>query len=182
MKGSSFLSYSAAAIMITIICGLIYATVQQSYRTAANDPQLQMAKDITFVLNKGRSLESLLPKDSIEISENVAPFITLYDRNGNPIRSSGFLFGKMPVPPKGVFDFTEKNGEDILSWQPAAGVRMALVMESVYSGDVAFVAAGHSLMETEKRQSNLVKLVMIGWFLCLAVIVGHWVFSVRAIR
>jgi hypothetical protein len=88
----------------------------------------------------------------------------------------------MPVPPKGVFDFTEKNGEDILSWQPAAGVRMALVMESVYSGDVAFVAAGRSLMETEKRQSNLVKLVMIGWFLCLAVIVGHWVFSVRAIR
>jgi hypothetical protein len=165
--------------VITIICGLIYAAVQQTYRTAANDPQLQMAKDITVALNKGGSPGSLFPKDTIEISESLATFITFYDKNGTPLRSSGLLFGKMPVPPKGVFDFTKKNGEDVLSWQPATGVRMALVMEAVHSNEVAFVAAGRSLMETEKRESNLVKMVMIGWFLCLGIIGIHWIFSGR---
>lgn len=179
MKRVNFLSHTAAAIMVTILCGLIYAAVQQTYRTAANDPQLQMAKDMTVALNNDRSVESLFPKDTIEISESLAPFITFYNKNGTPLRSSGLLFGKMPVLPKGVFDFTEKNGEDVLSWQPATGVRMALVIESVHSNDVAFVAAGRSLMETEKRESNLVKMVMIGWFLCIGIVGVHWIFSGR---
>jgi hypothetical protein len=179
MKKSGFLSHAAAAIIVTILCGFIYASVQQTYRTAANDPQLQLAKDIAVALNKGRSVESLLPKDTIEISENLSPFITLYNKNKIPLRSSGLLFGKMPLPPKGVFDFTEKNGEDVLSWQPATGVRLALVIESVHSNDVAFVAVGRSLLETEKRESNLIKMVMIGWFLCLGIVGIHWIFSGR---
>ncbi len=182
MSRSAFLLHSAVIIVITIICGLIYTTVQQSYRTAANDPQLQLAKDIAVALNKHRSFESLLLKDTIEISESLSPFIILYDKNRIPLYSSGLLFGKIPVPPKGVFDFAKKNGENVISWQPAAGVRLALVMKSVLSDDIAFVAAGRSLEETEKRESKLVKLMMIGWLLCLGVVAVHWIFSERKVQ
>ncbi len=177
MKGSSFLSHAASAIVITIFAALIYASVQQTYRSSANDPQLQIANDITNNLKKDRSIESLLPKDTIEISESLSPFVTLYNSNGSPIYSSGLLYGKMPEIPQGVFDFAKKNAENVLTWQPASGVRMAMVVELVHSKNIAFVAAGRSLQEVEKRESKLVKMVFIGWLLCLGVIGIHWIFG-----
>jgi hypothetical protein len=34
------------------------------------------------------------------------------------IQSTGFLDGQLPRIPKGVFDFTAKHKEDVLTWQP----------------------------------------------------------------
>lgn len=165
------ISHFTIAILITILSGLIYVTVQQSYRSGANDPQLQLAKDISYKLDQDKSIETLLPNDSIEISKSLSPFVVLYDNDGNPIRSTATLDGQIPKLPKGVFDFTRKNKEDVLSWQPRRGVRMAMVIESVQSPNISFVAAGRSLEEVEKRESNLTTMVMIAWLVCIAVIV-----------
>jgi hypothetical protein len=46
MKQLSIVTHLAAAIIITVVMLLIYACVQQSYRSSANDPQLQIARDL----------------------------------------------------------------------------------------------------------------------------------------
>ena len=171
MKSSIVTSHFVIAVIVTVLSVMIYATVQQSYRSGANDPQLQIAKDLVAALNNGRSIDHLLPNDGIEISESLSAFVVLYDNNGEPIRSTGMLDGQLPKIPKGVFDFTKKNKEDVLSWQPRKGVRMAMVVEAVQSSDIGFIAAGRSLEEVEKREHDLTIMVFIGWLICIGVIV-----------
>ena len=165
------------AVIVTILSGVIYVTVQQSYRSGANDPQLQIANDIVNALKTHRSIDHLLPNDTIEISESLSSFVVLYDNNGNPIRSTATLDGQVPKLPKGVFDFTKRNKEDVFSWQPRKGVRMATVVEYVQSSDISFVAVGRSLQEVEKRESSLTLMVLLGWLVCIAVIVLNGIIS-----
>jgi hypothetical protein len=174
----NFLTHAAAAIIITIICGLIYATVQQAHRSAANDPQLQLAIDLKNKLNAGQSIEKLLPPDTIDIARSFGIFMVLYDNSGEAIYATGMLDGKMPQLPKGVLDFAKKNKEDVLTWQPQKGVRMAMVVEAVTNSNVGFVAVGRSLKEVEGRESNLVTMVFIAWLSCLVVVGLHWIFVI----
>ena len=173
MKKINVLSHLTAAAIITIVSGLIYVSVQQSHRSAANDPQLQIGRDISERLKSNQPIDQLMAGDTFEISKSLAVFKVLYDLNGEPIRSNGLLDGKLPNIPKGVLDFTAKNKEDVLTWQPRKGVRMAMVVESVQSQNIGFVAAGRSLEEVEKRVSNLITMLFIGWLACLGVIIIH---------
>ncbi len=166
-------THVASALIITILCGLVYVTVQQSFRSGANDPQLQIARDIANDLNTNHSTNQLFPKDTIDISKSLALFVVLYNKAGEPIQSNGLLDGNLPKLPTGTFVFTKKNHEDVISWQPGRGVRMAMVIESVQSPNVGFVAAGRSLLEVEKRISNLTKMVFIGWIICIGIIFIH---------
>src|SRR4051812_5178758 len=109
MKHLSFLTHLAAAIIITGIMLTIYATVQQAHRSAANDPQLQLARDIDNRMQKARPFHQLLPDDTIDISASLGTFVTLYDWKGEPMQSTGLLDGKLPQLPSGVFDFTRNN-------------------------------------------------------------------------
>ncbi len=45
MKPFLHLSYLSALAIVTIVIALVYAAVQQNYRMAANDPQVQIARD-----------------------------------------------------------------------------------------------------------------------------------------
>lgn len=74
MKKLNFASHFTALLIITILCGLIYATVQQSHRSAANDPQLQIAGDIKNAIEENHSLTQWMTNDSIEISQSLSPF------------------------------------------------------------------------------------------------------------
>src|SRR5690242_2912968 len=111
MKHLSFLTHFAAAIIITGIMVTIYASVQQAHRSAANDPQLQLARDIDKKIQKARPFYQLLPDDTIDISQSLSTFVTLYDWKGEPMQSTGLLDGKLPKLPPGVFDFTRSNKE-----------------------------------------------------------------------
>ena len=173
MRNFNFLSHAAAALIVTILCGLIYVSVQQSHRSAANDPQLQIARDIRERLNNNRSIQGLWEGDTFEISKSLAVFKVLYNINGEPVQSTGMLNGKLPQIPKGVFDFTRKHEEDVVTWQPQHGVRMAMVVESISSPGVAFIAVGRSLEETEKRVGNLTTMLLVGWIACLGIIIFH---------
>jgi len=51
MKQLPVVTHLAAGIIITTIMLLIYACVQQSYRSSANDPQLQIARDLSNALS-----------------------------------------------------------------------------------------------------------------------------------
>jgi len=174
MKNSNWLVYATAILIITILVGLVYVSVQQSHRSVANDPQLQIARDMSEQLKRNRPVDQLMAGDTIEISQSLAVFKSLYNSNGEPIQSTGLLDGTLPKVPKGVFDFTRANTENVLTWQPRRGVRIALVVESVDSPVISYVAVGRSLKEVEKRVSNLTTMLFIGWIICVGIIFLYW--------
>ena len=177
MKTTIFTSHFTGLIIVTILCGLVYVTVQQAHRSGADDPQLQIALDIKNAIESNRSPDRWMTDDSIEISRSLSVFKTLYDKNGIPLQSTGLLDGQMPKMPQGVFDFTDKHKEDVLTWQPRGGVRVAMVVEAINSSKTGFVAVGRSLNEVEKRESNLTTTVLVAWLVCAGLILLHFLFS-----
>ena len=170
MKILSFLNYLLLIAVITIIMGVIYATVQQSYRTGANDPQIQIAEDVGAKIQQGKSVENIFQTDTIDISNSLSPFVVLYDASGRPLHSTGYLNSKMAQLPAGVFNVAKSDGQDRVTWQPQDGVRMAMVLIHINSSPVQFVAVGRSLTEVEIRESNLIKMIFVGWILCLVIV------------
>jgi len=170
MKVSSFLNYFLCIALATVIIGLIYATVQQSYRAAANDPQIQMAEDIKSKIESGKPVEEILRGDTIDIAHSLSPFAALYNASGNPQYATGYINGRMAQPPPDIFTGAKNNGEYTVTWQPQADVRIAMVMAYVKSSPISFVAAGRSLREVENREYNLRKMAFIAWVICLAII------------
>jgi hypothetical protein len=143
------------AIATAGLCALVYLTVQQSLRMGANDPQIQMAEDAASQLNAGSSVESVLPSTKVEIANSLAPFVIVFDQSGKVLASSATLHGTVPAYPVGVLDYVRKNGQDRVTWQPEAGVRMATVVVPYKYG---FVMSGRSLTEVEKRESQVESL------------------------
>jgi hypothetical protein len=159
------------AAALTGVFAFIYLTVQQDLRTGLNDPQIQMAEDAASALAGGQPVEALIPAGApkVDMAKSLAPFLIIYDSSGSPLASGAVLNGQAPIPPAGVFDYVRQNGEDRVSWQPAADVRSAAVIVAVNGGQAGFVLAGRSMREVEIRESNLTHLVTLGWIACLAV-------------
>jgi hypothetical protein len=74
------------------------------------------------------------------------------------------LDGKTPLPPLGVLDSVRRSGEDRITWQPAPGVRQAIVVTRFQHG---FVLAGRSLRLVEQRESGAEGVVAVFWFATL---------------
>ncbi|HTX91080.1 MAG TPA: hypothetical protein VMC09_07680 [Anaerolineales bacterium] len=159
------------AIATAGLCALVYLTVQQILRQDANDPQIQMAEDAARNLNAGANVESVVPAAKVEIADSLAPFLIVFDDSGNVVASSATLHGSTPAYPAGVLDYTRQKGEDRVTWQPEAGVRMATV---VVRSDNGFVLAGRSLREVETRETAIEQLSFLAllaiWAATLAVI------------
>jgi len=171
MKLSSITTHFFAAAIVTVILLLIYASVQQGYRSVANDPQIQIARDLSNNISRGKP--AVFQNDSVDLSTSLGVFTEVFDKNGKPLQSTGFLNGIFPKPPAGVFEFTNANNEDAITWQPQANVRMAMVFEKVAAPGEGFVAAGRSLKETEVRESNLLRMIEIAWFVCILMLAVH---------
>jgi sensor histidine kinase regulating citrate/malate metabolism len=169
MNKNRSLNYLLIMAAITVVFAVIYATVQQSYRAGANDPQIQMARDISNRLRHGKTTEGFFA-DTVDIAESLSPFVSIYDATKKPVRTSGYLDGKFPELPEGVFDFAKAHGENQVTWQPRSGVRMAMVVSCQNSSRTGFVAAGRSLREVEEREHNLIITAFLGWLICIGLV------------
>ncbi len=152
------------AVAITAFCALVYLAVQQAQRADANDPQIQMAEDAAAALNGGATFASVVPKGSAEMSNSLAPFLIVYDRDGRPAAGSGLLDGQLPDYLKGALDSASQSGENRVTWQPNPDVRIASVVVPYGNG---FVVAGRSLREVEKRESMTEVYAAATWVLTL---------------
>lgn len=157
------------AAVTTLLSGLIYLAVQQSMRWGANDPQIQMAEDAAAALAAGGSPASVLPAAPVEISSSLAPFMVIFNGSGEPLGSSAQLHGVTPSLPSGIFDYTRQKGEDRVTWQPEAGVRIAAVVVAYGGAQPGFVLAGRSMREVEIRESQVEQITAIAWLATLAV-------------
>ena len=174
-----WLPVTAAA---TVVILLIFVAVQQDLRLGANDPQIQMAEDAAAHLDAGASPTAVLPGEHIDMAHSLAPFVIVFDRQGQPLASSVALRGETPLPPPGVFTSVPNNGRNEVTWQPAPGVRSAAVVVAYAHG---YVLAGRSLRVVEERESSLGNSAIVAWlgmfvFTGLAALVGSWAAGRRA--
>src|SRR4051812_42163598 len=116
---SIFLKWLPLGVAIVMFSGLVYVAVQQNYRALANDPQIQIAQDISNAITQGTPPDSIVPPNpTVDITQSLAPFVAIYNATGTPIGSSVGVDGKLPVLPGGVFDYVKMHGEERLTWQP----------------------------------------------------------------
>src|SRR4051794_34616790 len=103
---ASIVQWLPVAVLAVLLCGLIYSAVQQSYRSSANDPQIQMALRARDAPARATPPSQLVPQNTIDMAQSLAPYLIIYATAGRPIASSVTLNGQTPAPPSGVFDST----------------------------------------------------------------------------
>ncbi len=144
--------------LLVIIFGTIYGVVQQAQRSAANQPQIQLAEDAAAMLKQGAAPSQIITTH-VDIAHSLAPFIVIYDAKGRALSSSGYLNNLMPEVPKGILEAAKGHEYHAVTWQPTDTVRIASV--SVTAGD-KYVLAGRSLREVEKNESVTFQLAALG--------------------
>jgi heme exporter protein D len=188
----TFWAWLPLAITIVGLCMLVYATVQQNFRQSLNDPQIQMAEDAAQVLAQGGQPASVVPPGVIDIGKSLAPWIGVYTNSFEPLETNGTLYGKQPMPPKGVFEAAKEGlpamvghhlatdippNENRISWQPNCGigtfanecVRQALVIVAVTrASSTMYVVAGRNMREVEEREGRLSQMTFLTMFVLLA--------------
>jgi hypothetical protein len=157
------------AAVIICLCGLLYLCIQQTLRLGANQPQVQMAEDAARALAAGAQPESLIPTGQVEISESLAPYMILYDKDGKVSASNALLHGQVPELPAGVLAYTTNKKDDRFSYQPEPAARGAVVVVSAQGGPGGFALVGRSLREVEKQIDLLGLQVFLG---CAATLAG----------
>ncbi len=165
----SLVKWLPLAVLATALCVLIYLAVQQTWRHAANDPQVEMATDLAAKLEQGASARVLVPVEHADLASSLAPFVTLLNDNGEIVATSATLRGRERTVPAGVLSAVRKSREERLTWQPEIGVRLATVVRrsTVPSG---FIVVGRSLRESEERTLMFEKLLFLGWLATLAAV------------
>lgn len=160
------------SIVITVLCALVFVSVQQVYRQSANDPQIQLSEDMARYLAEGKDVKAVMPPMKVDVSKSLVWIVTVYDAAGAVVESNAMLDGQVPVLPAGVLENAKQKGQNRVTWEPKEGVRIAAVV-TAYDG--GYVLAGRSLRETEDRIEMLGKKVFIGWVVALGLtFVGSW--------
>ena len=169
MSQRSVMVWLVVAAAVTVIFGGGYVAAQQSVRHAADHPQIEMARDAITKLQAGASPSSVLPQSRIDLARSKDPYLILTDQEGRVLASSATLAGEVVVPPAGVFAYVRAHGEDLITWQPAPGVRSAIAVDSWEYG---FVVAGRSLEDTENVESSLLDWTLGGWLVAMLALGG----------
>lgn len=146
--------------LATVAAFAAFIVVQQQFRGAANHPQVEIAREAAGKLNAGADPQSVVNRAPVDIASSSDTYLIVVDSNGALLASSAQLEGRAVIPPSGVFAYVRDHGQDMITWQPAAGVRSAIVVDSFHGG---YVVAGRSLTGTEQAESALGLWAAFGW-------------------
>lgn len=155
--------------LVTVVAVAAFIVLQQELRGAANHPQVEMAREAVGKLNGGANPQSVVNGASVDIASSSHTYLIVVDASGALLASSAQLEGRAVSPPPGVFAYVRDHGEDVISWEPAAGVRSAIVVDSFDGG---YVVAGRSLSGTEQAEAALGIRVIFGWAAAVALAGG----------
>jgi len=153
------------AVAVTGLSVVVYGAVQQDLRQGGNDPQIQMAEDAAARLNAGALSDGVIPQgESIELADSLQPYVMVFDESGRLLASTALLNGQAPSFPPSVFDQVRNGGQDRITWQPAPGIRCAVVIQPWRGG---FVVVGRSLRLVEERVHGIFVLTGFVWLVTL---------------
>jgi hypothetical protein len=158
----AFPKWLPIGVAVTLVLGISYVFVQQSYRQGANDPQIAMARDAAAALTAGTPAGDLVPSATVDPSKSLSPFLIVIGADGKAVASSMVLGTAQAVPPAGVLDAAKASGENRVTWQPRADARIAAVVVPVSGGAGGFVVAGRSLQVVEEREDELTQMAGLG--------------------
>ena len=170
---SSVITHFTAAVLLSLTMLLMYVAVQQNYRSAANDPQMQLARDIANDIRYTRTYRYYLDS-AVDPRQSLGTFMQLYNENGQLLYSGGTVNGKAPRIPKGVLHNAKQCIENAVTWQPTADVRLATVAEYTTIPDIAYVVVARSLQEVENCEARLMQMIMLFWVIGICIITVHW--------
>ena len=153
-----------SVVVATALCGVLYLVGQQALRTGANDPQEQLATDAASRLDSGATPASVAGGAAVDLRADLAPFVVVYDPQGQVLATNGRLDGASPTIPSGVLANARATGRDAVTWQPRPGLRFATVTIPWNGGTVM---AGRSLRLVEERIRDLGPLVGVAWLVTL---------------
>jgi len=135
-------------LVAVVVLGVVGAAglAQQAIRQPANHPQAEIARSAVSRLDAGATPDAVVPASRVDIARSTDPYVIVVNGQRAVLASSASLDGQVVLPPPGVFDYVRSHGEDQITWQPAAGVRSWIVVDSFSGG---FVIAGRSPADGE---------------------------------
>jgi hypothetical protein len=159
-------------IILAMIFGFAFSLAQQILRQGADDPQIQIAQDSAGFLAAAQEPAFLHANTygTVDLAKSLAPFLLTFDAEKKPMAFTATLNGQIPTPPAGVFAYVKAHGEDKITWQPAKGVRIALVA-AYYKSPKAegYVFSGRSLAGVEKHISSLQFMTFWAWVMTVII-------------
>jgi hypothetical protein len=157
------LRFAVGLAILTFLALSTYTVFQQKLRMDANHPQVELAQAAAERLETGDLITDIVPSSPVDVKTNLDPFVIVYNNDGKPVFSTGYLNGAIPPLPKGVLDFTRAHQMDKITWQPQPGVRIAAVVVSYSGHGGGFVLAGRSLRVVEEHELALFNAVGIAY-------------------
>jgi hypothetical protein len=154
----------------TILALALYAIPQQLLRRGADDPQVEMADNLTWQLEQGVAPTDAVPAGTVDLAHSLSPFLIAYDDQGNSLASQARLNGQTPTLPQSLLEDVRQRGQDRITWRPGEAIRFAAVIQRVNGAHPGFVLAGRSLREEGARQKAVRQMAAIAWAAMLALI------------
>jgi hypothetical protein len=153
----------------TLILGASYTMVQQSTRLSADDLPLTTSQVAKQELQSGSDAKDVVPTLKTDLSFDTSVFMIVTDSSQHILASSAVLHGKTPLPPNGVFSFTNVHGTDHFTWQPESGVRMATrITKYGNAPNDGYIITGQSLKPFEDRISTYTWIAAAAWLASVA--------------
>ena len=159
-------------LILTVWGAAASLTFQQMLRRGVNQPQIQMAASYAAAIAAGGKPDIVIPPNNVNLEQSLEPFAIFYDDQGAPITSNAHLNQVIPIPPPGVFLYLRSHATDTVTWQPQPTVRIAAVIHRVSGPNPGFLLAGRSLSMVEEQESLFWRMVFLGWFLLVFLLVA----------
>ena len=172
-RGWLLVAWVLAAGLVSAACLGLAVAVQQAGRLGANDVPAALAHRSVELLRAGGDPPAVAGGPTVDLATDASAFVTVYGADHTVLASTATLHGAVPTVPPGVLDRAAAAGTDQVTWQPAAGVREAVVAQpwSSSSGS-GVVVAGVGLGATEHRSQQVLVLSGVVWLVGLLVVTG----------
>ena len=155
----------AVALLVTFVFGVVYVSIQQSLRRAANEPQASMAREAARDLDAGSRPLDVTGGRRIDIAYDMTPFLIVYDKSGRVVAGKGYLKGRVPQVPIGVLRAANTRQSNTVTWQPESGVRIA---SASFASNDYYVLGGRSLAQADAAINTVGRTVLASWLVALA--------------
>ncbi len=173
-----FISFILKGRVLTLILATLFAVVlffvaQFIIRSAANDPQIQIAEDTAIMLSGGVPGDIVVNAPIKDIGQTLSPFTVIFNASAMPVIGNASYKNVLPNPPKGIFFYSLNRGQHRVTWQPEPGLRFAVVIVPYHTerGEVGYVMTARSLREAESRIGEIGRYIFSAWFVAFIFIV-----------
>jgi hypothetical protein len=159
-------AWVAGMLLLTMAAALLYAVAQQAGRRTVEDTPRALVARSRAALVSGEEPQVVTSGPTVDLATDGSPFVVVYDAQHHVLSTDAVLGGAPPVVPGGVLDTAGERGEDAVTWQPADGVREAVVAQPwrAATGE-GVVVAGMSLAPSEDRTAVVRTVVVAVWAL-----------------